>query len=471
MLRRQALSIGDVDTNLNEVGSRGNQLLLARFKLGHFEVDLTLVGCSRIAYSLARPNNAVTHHCSSERWAASKGLFMIRLFSFAALLSLLAVLQGCSSSTTPTTEEGTSTAEASKPADSTGTSVADLPSDSSLGGGTDGDESNESVDLGASTKEKTPEDYLAEIQAIIDAIQSGETQPTALNDALDLVAKSVEQFPDDENLLRTKTALFYQSLQAERDPTVANERRLELGRLARLLVERNKDQLDQLGNMPSILLAEEARAHLTNNNVDKAWHSMEDSYANGFAQPQFLFMDPAFESLVNHETYGQEIKKWLKDSLATQLADFESFPFDFSLQALNGDAAGEEVKLTDFIGQPVIVDFWGTWCPPCRAALPHLVDLHNKHKDELVILGINFEERSGATSFDETKEIFDSFAKSEPLPYTCLYGKSELTSQVPGFRGFPTMVFVDKKGDVRLSLTGYNPAPVLEAVIETLLAE
>lgn len=396
---------------------------------------------------------------------------MFRSILLLTLSSLLALLVGCSSSTTTTDVTGgnsetvdsgdtASTTPSASDASTGDTSATDSTSPGDAGGL-----------LGDGDKEKTAEDYMAEIEAIFAAIKSGEQRPTALEDALALITTAVEKFPDDENLLRAKTALFYQSLQGERDVAVATERRLELGRLARNLLQRNQGQLEQLGNLPSILLVEEARAHLQNKDVDQAWKSMQESYANGFAQPQFLYMDKSFEPIVNHEEYGQELKGWVKDNLTAQMSGFESFPFEFTLQTLNGDEPGKEVSLADFKGKPVIVDFWGTWCGPCRATLPHLVEIHDKHKDELAVLGINFEQRLGATDFEATKKIYDDFAEAEPLPYSCLYGPSELTEQVPGFRGFPTMVFVDKAGEVRLALTGGQPTVILEAIVETLLAE
>ena len=116
----------------------------------------------------------------------------------------------------------------------------------------------------------------------------------------------------------------------------------------------------------------------------------------------------------------------------------------------------------------VIVDFWGTWCPPCRKAIPHLVELAEKHKDDLAVIGLNFEHDA---PYEEAKIKLATFLESQPINYPCLYGDREVSAQVPGFGSFPTMVFVDKSGTVRLSAIGYQPLPLLEATVNALLSE
>jgi len=59
------------------------------------------------------------------------------------------------------------------------------------------------------------------------------------------------------------------------------------------------------------------------------------------------------------------------------------------------DIHGEEIRLSDFDDQVVILDFWATWCPPCRAEIPHLVDLYKAHKDDpLEIISVALEKKS-----------------------------------------------------------------------------
>ena len=384
----------------------------------------------------------------------------------ATILLIISFCVGCSSSTAPTDEIASPvvdvvTTDDAEPAEDIVQQEAAAPEE--LAG-------QEQVDPDAPS-EGTVEFYMAEIQKRFEEAQVGNRlSPEGLDKAIAVSAESLERFPEDENLIRTRAVLLFQSLQAEREPQKLIDRRLELGQISRSLVERNKDNLEALGNLPGILLYEESKAYIAKGEIDQAWSSIQEAYTKGFDQPNVLYMDETFEPVTSNETYAEEIKGWIKKSIAAQMDSFESFPFAFSLKSFNTED-DTEVTLAQFKGKPVIVDFWGTWCPPCRAALPHLVDIHNEHKGELVVLGVNFEEQRGASTYEEAKEIFDEFVAKEPLPYTCLYGTRNLLESVPGFQGFPTMVFVDKAGDVRLSLTGYNPSAVLEAVAEVLLNE
>ena len=70
------------------------------------------------------------------------------------------------------------------------------------------------------------------------------------------------------------------------------------------------------------------------------------------------------------------------------LASGETFPFDFTLT----DFSGQNISLTGFQGKVLIVDIWGTWCPPCRAEIPSFVKLQTEYGPQgLQIVGLNYE--------------------------------------------------------------------------------
>ena len=73
------------------------------------------------------------------------------------------------------------------------------------------------------------------------------------------------------------------------------------------------------------------------------------------------------------------------------------------------------VTLKDLKGKVAVVEFWATWCPPCRKSIPHLAELHKKHKgDGLVIIGLS----------DEPKDKVEEFSKKIDMPYVVGYGSS-----------------------------------------------
>mgnify|MGYP001491020202 CR=1 FL=1 len=126
---------------------------------------------------------------------------------------------------------------------------------------------------------------------------------------------------------------------------------------------------------------------------------------------------------------------------------------DFTLQALDGT----EVNLTDSKGQVVIIDFWATWCPPCRNSIPTFIRLHEKYSESgLVILGIGLDD----------EPALQKFAKDAGIPYLVLVGNNDI-AKAYGVTGIPKTIFVDKKGKIRKTQVGF--APELEASFDTLV--
>jgi len=277
-----------------------------------------------------------------------------------------------------------------------------------------------------------------------------------------------ERFPHDENLTKALATLMYQSIRSFADkPEELVARRLELGDIARTLIE-NPESLEKLGNMPSFLLLEEAKGHIQNKELDKAWNSIVKSRDIGFKQPKILFLDPELDPVVQNKKYAAEMQTWLHDEIDKELSAHEPFPFQFSLKSLTEDDT--EVSLTDFADKELtLVDLWGTWCGPCRAEVPHLVELQKKIQDRVAIVGINFEQPIGQAEFDETKKLLAEFQTLQPMNYPCVYGDFEPSEKINNFVGFPTMLLVDNKGVVRLVMMGYQPLPVLEATVERVL--
>lgn len=152
-----------------------------------------------------------------------------------------------------------------------------------------------------------------------------------------------------------------------------------------------------------------------------------------------------------------------RTEFAEMIAENKPFPFDFQLKDLNG----KTVKLSDYKGKYLIVDIWGTWCPPCRAEIPHFIELLKKYQPKgLEIVGINYE---GGDDEKEDIEKIKKFNKEMGVPYTCVIGDEKTQMQVPNFQGYPTTLFLDKSGKVRMVIVGGEPLYRLEAAIEALM--
>ena len=110
---------------------------------------------------------------------------------------------------------------------------------------------------------------------------------------------------------------------------------------------------------------------------------------------------------------------------------------DFALKSLEG----KTVKLSDYKGKVVIIDFWATWCPPCRKGIPDLISIQKDFKDDLVVIGI---------SLDGEKTIKDvpGFVKSYGINYPIVYGDEKVVAAYGGIEAIPTAFVVDKEGHV-----------------------
>jgi|GEM_PF-1578351 len=130
-----------------------------------------------------------------------------------------------------------------------------------------------------------------------------------------------------------------------------------------------------------------------------------------------LFLLPFAKTQAPHGVHGKEVND-----------------FQFKVRTIDGD----EISQNDFKEKVLLVDIWGTWCPPCRKAVPFLSRLYDTYKDRgFEIVGLNFER----TSKEKALKKVRAFADRLGIPYQLALGDQSILNQIKGFRGYPTLLF------------------------------
>ncbi|MEO8257642.1 MAG: TlpA disulfide reductase family protein [Acidobacteriota bacterium] len=111
-------------------------------------------------------------------------------------------------------------------------------------------------------------------------------------------------------------------------------------------------------------------------------------------------------------------------------------------------ADGVAVKLNDYKGKVVLIDFWASWCPPCKTSFPALDGLYGEYRDRGVeVLAVNLDER---------RQDADTFLGSHQHRLTVLYDPKGVSPQAFGVKGMPSSFLIDRAGNIRFTHMGYT---------------
>lgn len=115
------------------------------------------------------------------------------------------------------------------------------------------------------------------------------------------------------------------------------------------------------------------------------------------------------------------------------------------------DFSGDEHSLSDFKGSVVFIDFWASWCPPCRAATPVVEELYHNYQhraDQFQVIGINLDQSSGQA---------EQYINDNNISYLTLKGASSNVSRDYGVRGIPAFFLIDAEGNFVKQYVGFRP--------------
>lgn len=103
------------------------------------------------------------------------------------------------------------------------------------------------------------------------------------------------------------------------------------------------------------------------------------------------------------------------------------------------DIEGKQASLSDYKGKVVLIDFWATYCPPCRKSIPFLNELQNTYSDEkFIVVGLSMDDSTAAVS---------SFMKEYAIQYPLLMANSDVARRY-NVRGIPTLYLIDEQGRI-----------------------
>ncbi|MCU0228656.1 MAG: TlpA family protein disulfide reductase [Bryobacterales bacterium] len=128
------------------------------------------------------------------------------------------------------------------------------------------------------------------------------------------------------------------------------------------------------------------------------------------------------------------------------------------------DADGNTVKLSELKGKVVLLNFWATWCPPCRIEIPWFVDMEREFKDRgFAVIGVAMD--------DEGWDVVKPFIKEAKVNYRMVLGTEELAQLYSGVQGLPTSFVIDRNGRIASTHMGIVSRSVFEDEIRALLED
>ena len=168
------------------------------------------------------------------------------------------------------------------------------------------------------------------------------------------------------------------------------------------------------------------------------------------------------------------VEKTLKACLSVAAVLALAAPLPASAIIRKGDPApqfkvvstsGQNITLANYKGYVLVMDFFATWCPPCREAIPHLMELNQKYgKQGLQVLGLSADE--------DGEKVVKEFVAEKRITYPVALAGDSLMADY-GLRSIPTMYVINKKGVMVEKYMGFSDdmARSMEALIKKLLAE
>lgn len=159
-----------------------------------------------------------------------------------------------------------------------------------------------------------------------------------------------------------------------------------------------------------------------------------------------------------NQTGGQEQNFIIDLSIGKDQTEYRAAP-----EIKSPSIDGQQMSISDFDGKVLMIDFWSTWCIPCRQEAPLLADTYNEYSGQSV-------EFIGVAVWDDTDKIIE-FANEINIPYPIIVDSQGLTAIDYGVVGIPEKYFVDRNGQLVNKYTGPIDSYTLRYILDQLIVD
>ena len=178
-----------------------------------------------------------------------------------------------------------------------------------------------------------------------------------------------------------------------------------------------------------------------------------------FTSILILFFSVSIMGCAKSEKSKQNEPEKVSSQVSDSQGEKDKAP-DFTLQNVDG----KNVSLSDYKGKIVIVDFWATWCPPCRKGIPDLIDLQKHYKDKVAVIGISVDR-------ENTKDGVPAFVNKMGINYPVVYFNDKVINDFGGIEAIPTTFIIDQQGNITKKMVGLYPKSEFEKELNNLIKE